>query len=85
MYICVCNAISERQLQDAIAQGAADLGDLRDRQEGRHRQDREQRQEAGVDRAAVTSVVGLGEDAPPVDAGDDTAEPGNRVVLIYGR
>ena len=40
---------------------------------------------AGVDRAAVTSVVGLGEDAPPVDAGDDTAEPGNRVVLIYGR
>ncbi|GAA0231087.1 hypothetical protein GCM10009125_20060 [Castellaniella daejeonensis] len=28
MYICVCNAISERQVQDAIAQGAADLGDL---------------------------------------------------------
>ena len=28
MYICVCNAISERQVQDAIAQGAADLSDL---------------------------------------------------------
>jgi len=28
MYICVCNAISERQVQDAIAQGASDLGDL---------------------------------------------------------
>ncbi|MFV0282808.1 MAG: bacterioferritin-associated ferredoxin [Castellaniella sp.] len=28
MYICVCNAISERQLQDAIAQGAANLADL---------------------------------------------------------
>lgn|GEM_PF-265637 len=28
MYICVCNAISERQVQDAIAQGAQDLGDL---------------------------------------------------------
>jgi bacterioferritin-associated ferredoxin len=28
MYICVCNAISERQVQEAIAQGAADLGDL---------------------------------------------------------
>lgn len=28
MYICVCNAISERQVQEAIAQGAADLSDL---------------------------------------------------------
>jgi bacterioferritin-associated ferredoxin len=28
MYICVCNAISEHQVQDAIAQGASDLGDL---------------------------------------------------------
>lgn len=28
MYICVCNAISERQVQAAIAQGAKDLGDL---------------------------------------------------------
>ncbi len=28
MYICVCNAISERHVQDAIAQGAKDLGDL---------------------------------------------------------
>ncbi|CAM5206415.1 Bacterioferritin-associated ferredoxin OS=Castellaniella defragrans (strain DSM / CCUG 39792/ 65Phen) OX=1437824 GN=BN940_01646 PE=4 SV=1 [Castellaniella denitrificans] len=31
MYICVCNAISERQVQDAIAEGAADLGDLQAR------------------------------------------------------
>lgn len=31
MYICVCNAISERQVQDAIAQGATDLGDLQAR------------------------------------------------------
>lgn len=28
MYICVCNAISERQLQEAVSQGAADLSDL---------------------------------------------------------
>ncbi|MFT0532199.1 bacterioferritin-associated ferredoxin [Castellaniella hirudinis] len=28
MYICVCNAISERHVQEAIAQGAKDLGDL---------------------------------------------------------
>ncbi|WP_066458761.1 (2Fe-2S)-binding protein [Castellaniella caeni] len=28
MYICVCNAISERQVQEAIAQGAGDLSDL---------------------------------------------------------
>ena len=41
--------------------------------------------DAGVDPAAVTSVTGLGEDAPPVDSGDDTDEAGNRVVLIYGR
>jgi len=39
---------------------------------------------AGVDPAAVTSVVGLGEDAPPIDAGDNADEAGNRVVLIYG-
>ena len=40
---------------------------------------------AGVDSAAVTAVTGLGEDAPPIDAGDDADEAGNRVVLIYGR
>ena len=40
---------------------------------------------AGVDPAALTSVTGLGEDAPPIDAGDDAEEAGNRVVLIYGR
>lgn len=28
MYICVCNAISERHVQEAIAQGAKDLSDL---------------------------------------------------------
>ncbi|WP_322999081.1 (2Fe-2S)-binding protein [Castellaniella sp.] len=28
MYICVCNAISERQVQEVIAQGATSLGDL---------------------------------------------------------
>jgi bacterioferritin-associated ferredoxin len=28
MYICVCNGISERQVQEAIAQGASDLSDL---------------------------------------------------------
>lgn len=41
--------------------------------------------EYGVDSAAVTSVTGLGEDAPPVDAGDDADEANNRVVLIYSR
>ena len=40
--------------------------------------------DAGVDPAALTSVTGLGEDAPPIDAGDDADEAGNRVVLIYG-
>ncbi len=40
--------------------------------------------EAGVDPAAVTSVVGLGEDAPPIPVGDNVAEAGNRVVLVYG-
>jgi len=28
MYICVCNAISERQVQEAVAQGAQTLSDL---------------------------------------------------------
>ncbi len=40
---------------------------------------------AGVDPAAVTSVTGLGEDGPPVDAGDDADEAQNRVVMIYQR
>lgn len=40
---------------------------------------------AGVDPAAVTSVVGLGEDGPPVDLGDDVEEARNRVVMIYRR
>ncbi len=39
---------------------------------------------AGVDPSAVTSVTGLGEDAPPVATGDNAVEAGNRVVLIYG-
>lgn len=29
MYICVCNGITERQVQEAIAGGARDLSDLR--------------------------------------------------------
>jgi Bacterioferritin-associated ferredoxin len=28
MFICVCNAISERQVQEAVASGAASLSDL---------------------------------------------------------
>ncbi len=40
--------------------------------------------EAGVDQAAVTSVIGLGEDAPPIATEDGVEEAGNRVVLIYG-
>ncbi|MGV3490206.1 MAG: OmpA family protein [Devosia sp.] len=40
---------------------------------------------AGVDPAAMTSVIGLGEDGPPVDTGDDAEEAQNRVVLIYQR
>lgn len=28
MYICICNAISERQVQEAVAQGASELSDL---------------------------------------------------------
>lgn len=40
---------------------------------------------AGVPGAAVTSVTGLGEDAPPVATDDDTEEAGNRVAVIYGR
>ena len=38
----------------------------------------------GVDPSAVTSISGMGEDAPPIDTGDDTEEAGNRVVQIYG-
>lgn len=41
--------------------------------------------EGGVSPQSVTSVTGLGEDAPPVTTGDDTDEAGNRVVVIYGR
>jgi outer membrane protein OmpA-like peptidoglycan-associated protein/capsule polysaccharide export protein KpsE/RkpR len=40
---------------------------------------------AGVDPATVTSVVGLGEDGPPVDLGDEIEEARNRVVMIYRR
>jgi len=29
MYICVCNAVNERQVLEAVAQGARDLRDLR--------------------------------------------------------
>ncbi|CAM5202876.1 Bacterioferritin-associated ferredoxin OS=Castellaniella defragrans OX=75697 GN=HNR28_002173 PE=4 SV=1 [Castellaniella defragrans] len=29
MYICVCNAVNERQIQEALAHGARDLRDLR--------------------------------------------------------
>lgn len=28
MYVCICNAISERQVQEAVAQGASELSDL---------------------------------------------------------
>ena len=31
MFICVCNAITERQVQDAVASGAATLPDLQAR------------------------------------------------------
>ena len=40
---------------------------------------------AGIPAAAVTSVSGLGEDAPPITTDDDTEEAQNRVVVIYGR
>ena len=40
--------------------------------------------ELGVDASLLTSVSGMGEDAPPVATADDTVEPGNRVVQIYG-
>lgn len=30
MYVCVCNAISDRQIQETVAAGATCLGDLKD-------------------------------------------------------
>ena len=39
---------------------------------------------AGVEPASVTAISGMGEDAPPIDTGDDAEEAGNRVVQIYG-
>jgi bacterioferritin-associated ferredoxin len=30
MYVCVCNAITQQQIQQAIAEGAATLAELRD-------------------------------------------------------
>lgn len=30
MYVCVCNAISDRQIQETVAAGATSLGDLKD-------------------------------------------------------
>lgn len=31
MYICVCNAVTERQVKQAVKEGACSLRDLRDR------------------------------------------------------
>ncbi|WP_277073892.1 (2Fe-2S)-binding protein [Simonsiella muelleri] len=28
MYVCICNAISDRQIQETVAAGATSLGDL---------------------------------------------------------
>ena len=28
MYVCLCNAITDRQIQDTVAAGASSLGDL---------------------------------------------------------
>lgn len=39
--------------------------------------------EGGVPMELVGAISGLGEDAPPVNTGDDAEEAGNRVVLIY--
>ncbi len=30
MYVCICNAISDRQIQETVAAGATSLGDLKD-------------------------------------------------------
>lgn len=30
MYVCICNAISDRQIQESVAAGASSLGDLKD-------------------------------------------------------
>ncbi|UOP04268.1 (2Fe-2S)-binding protein [Conchiformibius kuhniae] len=31
MYVCICNAVTDRQIQDTVAAGAASLNDLQDR------------------------------------------------------
>lgn len=38
----------------------------------------------GVDPSLLTSIAGMGEDAPPIATADNTREAGNRVVQIYG-
>ncbi len=38
----------------------------------------------GVESSSLTSINGMGEDAPPIATGDNTEEAGNRVVQIYG-
>ena len=30
MFVCICNAITDRQIQDSVASGAASLTDLKD-------------------------------------------------------
>ena len=31
MYVCICNAVTDRQIQETVAQGALSLTDLKDR------------------------------------------------------
>jgi bacterioferritin-associated ferredoxin len=31
MYVCICNAVTERDIDNAIRDGASDLGDLKER------------------------------------------------------
>lgn len=31
MYVCICNAVTDRQIKDSIAAGASSLTDLKDR------------------------------------------------------
>ncbi|QMT33842.1 (2Fe-2S)-binding protein [Conchiformibius steedae DSM 2580] len=30
MYVCICNAVTDRQIQDTVAAGASSLNDLQD-------------------------------------------------------
>ncbi|MDO5356499.1 MAG: (2Fe-2S)-binding protein [Conchiformibius sp.] len=31
MYVCICNAVTDRQIQETVAEGALSLTDLKDR------------------------------------------------------